>query len=63
MQEKEIKKLIKPESQDRNVFNAFKRFMGVIDQLDNKQLAMVNFECWHEARMRGGVQAVNELEK
>ena len=54
MREKDIKKLLLPEGQDRNVFNGFKRILATIDQLTNEQLALLNFECFHEARVRSG---------
>ena len=54
MKEKDIKKLIKPEGQDTNVFNAFKRFLKITPQLTNEQLAMVSFETWDEAYNRSG---------
>jgi hypothetical protein len=41
------------EGQDRNVFNNAKRFIRDLSKLDNKQLAIVNFEIWHEAKTRG----------
>lgn len=46
-------KLEQAEGQDRNVFNNAKRFIRDLPKLDNKQLAIVNFEIWHEAQVRG----------
>lgn len=45
-------KLVKPENQDRNVFNAVKRIIRDLSKLDNKQLAILHFEIWHEAQKR-----------
>lgn len=47
-----MSKLEKPEGQDRNVFNGYKRLLSQLDQLTNDQLAKLNFECFHEARKR-----------
>lgn len=54
MKEKEIKSLVKPEGQEQTTFNAFKRFLKIIPELDNNQLAIGGFEIFHEARTRGG---------
>lgn len=45
-------KLVKPENQDRNVFNAVKRIIRDLSKLDNEQLAVLHFEIWHEAQKR-----------
>jgi hypothetical protein len=44
------------EGQDRNVYNAFKRFMKNSHLLTNEQIAEASFELFHQARMRGGVE-------
>jgi hypothetical protein len=43
------------DNQDRNVYNAYKRLLRDIKKLTNEQLAELNFEVYHEARMRGAV--------
>lgn len=43
------------EGQDRNVFNTLKRVIRDLDKLTNEQLAVLNFEIYHEARKRGAV--------
>lgn len=48
-------KLVQPEGQDRNVFNNFKRVIRDIGKLTDEQLAVLNFELYHEARNRGAV--------
>lgn len=48
-------KLVQPEGQDRNVFNNFKRTIRDLEKLTNEQLAVINFEVYHEARKRGAV--------
>lgn len=48
-------KLVKPDGQDRNVFNNFKRLFNDVSKLTNEQLALLNFEVFHEARKRGAV--------
>lgn len=50
-------KLVQPEGQDRNVFNNFKRFISNLPKLTPEQLAIVNFEIVHEARMRGAKES------
>lgn len=49
-------KLLQEEGQDRNVFNNLKRLIKNIDKLSNAQLAVLNFEIVHCARMRGAVE-------
>ena len=49
-------KLVQPEGQDRNVFNNFKRCVRDIEKLTNEQLALMNFEVFHEARKRGAIE-------
>lgn len=44
------------EGQDRNVFNNLKRVIRDIEKLDNTQLALLNFEVFHEARKRGAIE-------
>lgn len=51
-----MSKLKQAEGQDKNVFNNLKRFIRDIEKLDNTQLALVNFEVFHEARKRGAVE-------
>lgn len=46
----------KPDGQDRNVFNNFKRALRDVPKLTNEQLALMNFEIFHEARKRGAVE-------
>lgn len=48
-------KLEQPDGQDRNVFNNFKRTYRDVSKLTNEQLALLNFEIFHEARKRGAV--------
>lgn len=43
-----------PEDQDRNVYNNYKRLLKNLGQLSNEQLAELNFQVYHEARMRTG---------
>lgn len=53
-----------PVGQDRNVFNTAKRFLRDLNKLDNKQLAILHFEIWHEAQKRAdGVLADNKQEE
>lgn len=49
-------KLVQPDGQERNVFNNFKRVIRDIEKLTNEQLAILNFELYHEARNRGAVE-------
>lgn len=63
MKERDIKKLDKPEDQDQNVFNAFKRFLKILPDLTNEQLAIVSFETWDIAYQRSGKVLKDELNK
>lgn len=49
-------KVKQAEGQDRNVFNTLNRLLKNLGKLDNEQLAILNFEIWHEARKRGAVE-------
>lgn len=54
--EDRVKNLVKPSNQDRKLFNDLKKALIVLPKLTDEQLALVNFECWHEARSRGDVK-------
>lgn len=47
-----IKNLKQPESQDRNVFNAYKRTLKELKNFTTQQLASLHFETWHEVKQR-----------
>ncbi|ANA49209.1 hypothetical protein PMW_84 [Pseudomonas phage phiPMW] len=47
-----ITELNKPEGQDRKVFNQFKKALEHLPDFTNEQLARLQFEVFHEARMR-----------
>lgn len=53
--EKRVAELVKPANQDRKLFNEFKKALLLLSKIDDKQLAMLSFEIWHEARTRGAV--------
>lgn len=53
--EKRLKTLVKPDDQDRNVFNTYKRFLKDLPKLTPEQLAILHFEVFHEARNRGAM--------
>lgn len=48
-------KLEQGEGQDKNVFNNLKRTIKNLPVLTAPQLAILNFELFHEARKRGAV--------
>lgn len=54
MNNKQIKSLVKPNDQASTTFNAFKRFLKILPELTNEQLAISNFEVYHEAHKRRG---------
>lgn len=49
-----ITELKKPEHQDRKVFNQFKKTLDHLELFTNDQLARLQFEVFHTARMRTG---------
>ncbi len=58
MNAKQLKSLVQPEGQDRNVFNGFKRALKDLGQLTDEQLAILSFETWDEAHKRAGRPAI-----
>lgn len=51
------------EGQDRNVYNAYKRFIKLLPDMTDDQIASVHYESWHEAYMRSGKRIQEELVK
>lgn len=48
--------LKKAEGQDDQVFENLKAVIRDISKLNNEQIALLSFECFHEARLRGAVE-------
>lgn len=40
----------------------FKNIVAKVSLMSNEQLALLNFEVWNEARLRGGKQIEKEIE-
>lgn len=51
------------DEQDRNVYNAYKRFIKLLPQMTDDQIASVHFESWNEAYMRSGKRIQEEIVK
>lgn len=52
MKLKEINALVMPEGQDKSTFNAYKRIMKELPNLNDEQLAKLSFEVWDTAYQR-----------
>lgn len=44
------------EGQDERVFKNLEFVIRDIGKLNNEQIALLSFECFHEARLRGAVE-------
>jgi hypothetical protein len=54
-------KVTKPEGQSDEVFNLFKSFLDNLAHLSDTQLAMINYEAWHEAYVRADKEKLKEI--
>lgn len=52
MKLKDINALVMPEGQEKTTFNAYKRILKELDNLEDGQLAQLSFEVWNTAYQR-----------
>lgn len=54
-------KTIKPEGQSEEVFTLFKSLLDNLPELSDTQLAVINYEAWHEAYVRADKEKLKEI--